>query len=71
MSEIIMLAEHAPDLAEAVTAARTRCKDDTIMARIGEYEGRPGFVSLERHSGEIVAEGLSQDEARTALGRMR
>lgn len=70
MSDIIMLAEHAPELAAAVNAARIRCKDDTIMARIGSAT-KPGVVSLERRGGEVVAEDLSQDEARAALGRMR
>lgn len=70
MSELIMLAEHAPALADAVTKARTRTKDDTIMARIGEHEGRPGFVTVER-GGEPKGQGLYEATAILMLSRMR
>ena len=69
MSELIMLAEHAPALADAVTKARTRTSDETIMARIGGPAG-PGLVQVER-KGEPKGDAADEATAITLLGRMR
>lgn len=64
-----MLAEHAPALADAVTKARARTSDDTIMARIGGPAG-PGLVYVER-KGELKGDPTDEATALTMLGRMR
>lgn len=69
MSELIMLAENAPALADAVTKARARTKDDSIMARIGE-PARPGVITVERGA-EPKGAGLDEPAAIAMLGRMR
>lgn len=58
------------ELRAAVVAARGRLGDGTVMARVGEYNERPGLVSIERGGKELQA-GLGMDLALTFLEELK
>lgn len=55
------------ELKLAVEAARFRCKDETIMARIEAYEHLPGRVVVER-GGKDLQHGLHMEQGIGYLG---